>query len=548
VKPSRVPSSGRARLIANPTLWVSVALLAIAASLHYLSPQQRQFLPFTDALLTRHTVDRIIFVIPVVLMTHAFRLRGGAITLVLAVLAMLPRSIWVSPYPTDALVETAVTTVVGVFALLVMEAQARQRALCKQAASRLNAIRAVTAIVNRSLDLEKILDAALARVLGVTHLDAGLIYSLDRATHDLCPIACRGLSAEAAVAVTRIRPDDRVYSSLIQSGDVLVVEDVSHSLAAFRLEGLPSHVVVPLTSKSQLQGMLVLASRSSHTFAQAERDLLAAIGSAIGVAVENAQLYASIRAYARQMIQIQEDERARIARELHDETIQMLIVISRRLELLAGSPEGLSEDTRQALAPLQELIRDTQRGLRRFAQGLRPSALDHLGLVPAMRGLIGNLIEEGMTAELEVTGETRRLAQEQELALFRIAQEALTNTRRHAGALRATVELAYHADSVRLTVRDNGCGFEVPQRMDAFVSAGKLGLTSMDERARSLGGTLAVQSTPGEGTTIAAEIPRSVRNLTPCGPPRVDLPLGDDVAPAHQGGDLARDFVAQDVP
>jgi signal transduction histidine kinase len=134
--------------------------------------------------------------------------------------------------------------------------------------------------------------------------------------------------------------------------------------------------------------------------------------------------------------------------------------------------------------------------------------LDHLGLVAATRGLAHDLAkEEGTEIDLIVTGETRRLAPEEELALFRIAQEALSNARRHARASRVVVRLAFHPDRMQMTIEDNGCGFSIPTRIDDLLSTGKLGLVGMDERARSLGGRVIIHSEPGHGTMVTVDIP-----------------------------------------
>jgi signal transduction histidine kinase len=226
------------------------------------------------------------------------------------------------------------------------------------------------------------------------------------------------------------------------------------------------------------------------------------------LAVENARLYARMRFYARQVIQAEEEERERIARELHDETIQLLIAIARRLDLLATQPQGLTPATQQLLGSVQELLRDTQRGMRRFVRGLRPPTLDHLGLVAATRGLVKDLAREtGLEADLQVTGEARRLTPEQELALFRIVQEALRNVRRHAEASRVLVQLAFRPDRVQITIDDDGRGFDVPERTDDLLTIGKLGLIGIDERARGLGGTLTLQSELGRGTVVTVEVP-----------------------------------------
>jgi signal transduction histidine kinase len=144
--------------------------------------------------------------------------------------------------------------------------------------------------------------------------------------------------------------------------------------------------------------------------------------------------------------------------------------------------------------------------VRRFVQDLRPSTLDHLGLVATFEGLTSNLKEkDGIEAELEVLGEARRLMPEEELVLFRLVQETLSNVRRHSGASQVAVQVEFHPGRVRIVIEDNGQGFSVPERMSDLVSMGKLGLVGMHERARTLGGTLTIQSRLGGGTTVVVD-------------------------------------------
>ncbi|GAI37297.1 unnamed protein product, partial [marine sediment metagenome] len=141
-------------------------------------------------------------------------------------------------------------------------------------------------------------------------------------------------------------------------------------------------------------------------------------------------------------------------------------------------------------------------------QDLRPRILDDLGLIPALEWMAEDLEENyGIDAHVEVTGMEQTLPAETQLLLFRIAQEALTNIRRHAEASRAVVKLEFGDNSIKMAVSDNGRGFELPERMDDLANIGKLGLAGMRERARLLGGTLEVQSTPGKGTTLIVEVP-----------------------------------------
>lgn len=164
-------------------------------------------------------------------------------------------------------------------------------------------------------------------------------------------------------------------------------------------------------------------------------------------------------------------------------------------------------------SPLQDLLAETMRGMRRFVQDLRPPMLDHLGLVASVEALAGDLQEHhGIEAVVRVAGEPRRLGLEEELVLYRIVQEAIGNTRRHSAASRVEVHMEFDADAVRVSVSDDGCGFAVPKRIDAYVSEEKLGLIGMKERARTLGGELTIRSKPGLGTRVTVEIPTQPPN------------------------------------
>lgn len=292
----------------------------------------------------------------------------------------------------------------------------------------------------------------------------------------------------------------------------MVVPDSSRDSRLTRLavqrEGLRGQIIVPLKSKGEVQGVLALATRSSRQFLAEEQELITAIGNQIGVAIENAHLYENMRFYARQITRAQEDERKRIARELHDDTIQAMVALSRRLDALSTFSEQLPQPAMRHFKQLRELTTSALRNVRRFVQDLRPPALDHLGLVPALEGLTSDLMEkEGIEVELTVEGEKRRLMPEEELVLFRIAQEALNNARRHSQASQVVIQMEFSPDGVRMTINDNGRGFEIPERTGDLVATGKLGLIGMYERARLLGGTLLVESEPGRGTTVIADVP-----------------------------------------
>jgi signal transduction histidine kinase len=210
----------------------------------------------------------------------------------------------------------------------------------------------------------------------------------------------------------------------------------------------------------------------------------------------------NLRLYAQKVGEAQEAERKRIARELHDETVQALVVISRQIEDLGmpGSdvtPEGIRQQ-----------IRGVIQGVREFSQKLRPSVLDDLGLVPALESLCADLRRQpGIEVYLEVLGDPPGLAPGRELMVFRVVQEALTNVRKHSGATRASIKLSFEKDNIELVVEDNGSGFAVPAGYEGMTGEGKLGLVGMQERVQLLGGTISIQSQPGMGTTLRVRVP-----------------------------------------
>ncbi|MFA4835747.1 MAG: PAS domain S-box protein [Dehalococcoidia bacterium] len=213
----------------------------------------------------------------------------------------------------------------------------------------------------------------------------------------------------------------------------------------------------------------------------------------------------NLRYYLQQVTRAQEEERKRIARELHDETLQNLIVISRQLEKITSS-DALWEESLGVVRDLKKQIETAVQEIRRFSHDLRPSVLDDLGLLPALELLADDLEKQGITTTFKVVGKARRLSPEVEVMLFRIAQEAVRNIWRHAQATSAEMSIEFTDGTLRVSITDNGKGFRIPYRLGDQASLGKLGLVGMQERARLLGGTLKLNSKPGEGTTIIAEV------------------------------------------
>jgi len=210
------------------------------------------------------------------------------------------------------------------------------------------------------------------------------------------------------------------------------------------------------------------------------------------------------RELLRYTVRAQEEERGRIARELHDETAQVLSAFSLNLATLHNSLPKRADVT-QLVENLQNLSRQMSQGLYRLVHDLRPAHLDDLGLVPALKYFIEqDCCPQGLDASLEIKGPTRRLDPFIETALFRVAQEALTNVTRHAETEEAYVQFSFEPDQVTLRVIDNGKGFD-PDEL--FIPPRGWGLAGMKERVEAVGGQFRLHSAPGQGTQVEAVIP-----------------------------------------
>lgn len=233
------------------------------------------------------------------------------------------------------------------------------------------------------------------------------------------------------------------------------------------------------------------------------------LGTAFNEMVQQISKYrAGVRQYVADITNSQEEERKRIARELHDDTVQSLIAIGQRIELIKNSLDDPNE-TRTRLTELRTMVTGAIASVRQFSRDLRPLALEDLGLMAAMQYLVNNLAtSQGIEVNLKIDGDTEGLSNDMEVAIYRILQEALNNVRKHAHATKASVRARFGQTHIRLTVEDNGRGFEMPEAITDFASNGSFGVMGLQERAQLFGGDVTVISEPGKGTTVRMVMPR----------------------------------------
>ena len=351
-------------------------------------------------------------------------------------------------------------------------------------------------------DLDRLLDLVARRLREL--LDARLVtVLLPVGSDELRFTAAAGHDVDDLVGQTMSRSGsksgrvlERGRSERVDSvlDDVEVNREVTRRLAA------RTGLWVPLVARDRAIGVIEVHDKlgPDARFSDTDLRLAETFASRAAVAVDLSQRIA--RDALRRVVDAQELERRRLARELHDETGQVLTSI---LLGLKGVEEALPEDaSRTAVAGLRELVVGTLQDVRRLAVELRPKALDDFGLVPALERLTINFAEQtGITVDFEAAL-PERLPGEVETALYRIVQESLTNVVKHARARNVTVVLTRRGTAVTAVVEDDGQGFDPEQtRDDGF------GLVGMRERLSLLDGRLEIESSPAGGTTIAVEVP-----------------------------------------
>ena len=350
-------------------------------------------------------------------------------------------------------------------------------------------------------DLDPLLDLVARRLREL--LDARLVtVLLPSGDDELRFAAVAGDRADIAGAtITRStsksgRVLERAQSQRVDS----VLDDVDVDHEAMRLLGARTGLWVPLIARGRAIGVLAAHDKLGADVRFTETDLRLAetFATRAAVAVDLSERIA--RDSLRRVVEAQELERRRLARELHDETGQALTSI---LLGLKGLEERMDDaESREAAEELRELVVSTLQDVRRLAVELRPSALDDFGLVAALERLTGSFAEQtGIAVDFQTALAEERLPEEVETAIYRIVQESLTNVVKHARARRVSILLARKDGAVKAVVEDDGQGFDPAEQ------TGGSGLVGMRERLALLGGRLAVESAPDRGTTVAAEVP-----------------------------------------
>jgi len=383
----------------------------------------------------------------------------------------------------------------------------------------LAALNSISTEISRSQGLADMMRRSLAKVTKFMDLDAGWVNTLSEDGKQASVICHIGLASETVQKIANSGSLNCDCKNAVQNKSPVSVNSQNTNVACPLLnekldngKSLLYHVTVPLISKSNVFGLMHVASSGPAPLTTEHLNLLEAVGHQMGIAIENVKLWEELKhkeelrgKLLEEIISAQETERKRIARELHDQTGQSLTSLMVGLKMLE---EGSPENIRNRILDMRQLTAQTLDKVHNLALELRPSSLDDLGLIVVLEQYTREYTHKfGIQADFQTIGfDSRRLSPEVEITLYRIIQEALTNIIKHAQAERVSILLEIKGASILAIVEDNGRGFDLKQ-LSQSPTQRNLGIYGMYERTALINGTLTIESEPGEGTTLFIEVP-----------------------------------------
>lgn len=370
--------------------------------------------------------------------------------------------------------------------------------------------------LNTSFDLEQLVNILLDRIALIIPSDTAGVTLFDDQTRQEVQVL-RGYQEWAGRENIPSVHIDGITDSLVhrlatsrKSVTIPNLENAPGDDGQANHQIIRSWLVIPLIASDKIIGIVELGKDEVDYFDAGQSRWAEVMVGQAAVVIQNVWLYEQVRSNSERLqllthklVEVQENERAYVARELHDEAGQALSTLKLNLSRLEQDPDcpvQIAVRLREFKGATDGILEE----LHRLAMDLRPAALDHLGLSAALQQYIQNLSSEQLTVQFKAVGfGSERLPKNVEITLYRIVQEALTNVLRHAAASSVGILLEKELGKVKLFIEDNGIGIE----LDLIEKTDRMGLVSMRERAEMLGGSLIIESSPGCGTTIVVEVP-----------------------------------------
>jgi len=371
-------------------------------------------------------------------------------------------------------------------------------------------------------DLDTILMIALDNVLEIINGPIGGVLLLDEEAKSLHYRVQQGLSAKYTEEM-QIPVGEGIAGRVAETGEPMLVEDLSKDPRAARpdlvnAEGIKGFVSIPLKAKEKVLGVMNVASHTAGKFGSDDISLLSSIGDYLGTAIEQAGLYERLarageryRALLQHALTAQEEERKRIARELHDETSQAITSSTLSLHAIIGLAEmkGIGDaEFMEKLRTTHSYLVHTGNEIVKLMKALRPTLLDELGMAAAIHRYAKDTLQaRGINVSAEFEGADQRFQPEVEVTLFRVAQGLIGNILEHSGAENTSIRLECNDSECVLRIEDDGKGFDVSKLTQVDPSGRGAGLFTMKERVRLVGGNCHIESRPGRGTKVIVKVP-----------------------------------------
>lgn len=363
----------------------------------------------------------------------------------------------------------------------------------------------LSAVISQTGRLDKALGGTLDQLLELTGADIGSVHILESKTHQLKLISSRGISQGFVYAENCIPVGDCLCGRVAQSGELISSPDLSAEIrltrSACRDEPFGSVISIPLKSRDRVLGIMTIYAKRPHAFKTMDQEFLVLVGRQIGVAIENAQLYAGAREVAVM------EERNLIAREIHDGIAQNLAYLNletKKLEdlLKKNAPsQALSE-----LGQIRQVINDTYEDVRELLVDFRTKFKEDKDFLTVLSDYAKDFSQRtGIQTHLHNSSDGLVLTSRVQVQLFRIIQEALSNVRKHASARQVKISLSVSRGVLEVFVQDDGRGFD-PQTL-LKQKQPRMGLEIMRERIAGLKGKLDLESRPGDGMTVRVAVP-----------------------------------------
>jgi len=379
-------------------------------------------------------------------------------------------------------------------------------------------LNSVAFAMNKAQDLDEILTTALRKVLEVLKLSSGGIFLIDHEKPAFSLRVDKGLTEDGGTHTPRIMLDDEpLMRSLLKRNLTLDPEPIFPPFKATLIDEDAGNCVdltcFLITAKKKASGFLAfVVPRNRDLTTGQDYHLLGSLGNFLGGAIENARLLQAVRENREDLKRLtaklfhsQEEERKRIARELHDEAGQALTGINFTLETIEKGLAMESDHIKELIADAKKQINRTYQEVRRMSYSLHPALLSDLGLEPALDSYLSSVSKHrGMEIDFKMVGFEDRVDPAIETVLYRLSQEALTNALKHSQAKHFRLSIIKGYPQIIFLAEDDGIGF-VSNAFDQPKNG--LGLLSMRERAAMLGGKFSLRASPGEGTRIRIEIP-----------------------------------------